>query len=80
MGLLRLLGSLLQLLALDGDKEIAGLEEPVDENGHAVEQDRGREGKRDEHALAVKVLLLGVELVVGSKPLVCSLCCRNRCH
>ena len=58
MGLLRLLGSLLQLLALDGDEEIAGLEEPVDENGHAVEQDWGREGKRDEHALAVKILLL----------------------
>ena len=65
LGLLGLLGPLLQLPALDSDQEVARLEEPVDEDGHTVEQDRGREGERDEHALAVKVLLLGVELVVG---------------
>ena len=58
MGLLGLLGPLLQLPALDSDQEVAGLEEPVDENGHTVEQDGGREGKGDEHALAVKILLL----------------------
>ena len=66
LGLLGLLGSLLQLLALDSDQEIARLEEPVDEDCHTVEQDWGREGKRDEHALAVKILLLRVEFVVGS--------------
>ena len=66
LGLLGLLGSLLQLLALDSDQGIARLEEPVDEDCHTVEQDRGREGKRDEHALAVKILLLRVDFVVGS--------------
>ena len=65
LGLLGLLGPLLQLPALDSDQEVARLEEPVDEDGHTVEQHWGREGERDEHALAVKVLLLGVELVVG---------------
>ena len=74
MTLLGLLGPLLQLPPLDGDQEVAGLEEPVDEHGDAVEQDGGGEGKRDEHALAVEILLLGVELVVGCKPLVCPLC------
>ena len=39
--LLSLLSSLLQLLALDVNQEVAGLEEPVDENRHAVEEDRG---------------------------------------
>ena len=58
LGLLGLFGPLLKLLALDSDQEVARLEEPVDEDGHAVEQDRGREGERDEHALAVKILLL----------------------
>ena len=58
LGLLGLLGPLLQLLALDSDQEVAGLEEPVDEHGHTVEQHRGREGEGDEHALAVEILLL----------------------
>ena len=58
LGLLGLPGPLFQLPALDSDQEVAGLEEPVDEDGHTIEQHRGREGERDEHALAVKVLLL----------------------
>ena len=78
--LLSLLSSLLQLLALDVNQEVAGLEEPVDENRHAVEEDRGWEGERDKHALAVKVLLLRIELVVRSQPLVSPLSRRDGRH
>ena len=78
--LLSLLSSLLQLLALDVNQEVAGLEEPVDENRHAVEEDRGWEGERDKHALAVEVLLLRVELVVCGEPLVSPLSRRDSRH
>ena len=78
--LLSLLSSLLQLLALDVNQEVARLEEPVDENRHAVEEDRGWEGERDKHALAVEVLLLRVELVVRGEPLVSPLSRRDGRH
>jgi len=68
------LGFHLQLFLLHSDQHITRDEEPIDQNYNTVDQDRGRVCEGDEHALAVKILELGIEFEICSKPLVCTLC------
>jgi len=51
-----------------------GIYNATDQNDDTVDEDWGRVSEGDEHALTVKVLELGVQLVIGCQPLIGSLC------